>query len=242
MSLTAMNIQLCHRYWWFAWPTSWFFALWIIVAYPFFITIRCKKLFLLCLWSNNSQVILRLSTSLSFNSYGIQFPCFWIIPMAFKRLKIVDRLTFNDSASSSCVWLGSWWVKLPLPHLQTFLKMVWMFLVFHQNHLFHSIEINTHMLKSIKYNHYKWQLSTACCFSAALFFKWKQKLPANCILFGTKFDIFNAQKNNVYTLTKWYWKLKSHNGALNMKVTTIWPDAIVLVTPFHENPLKLVHT
>ena len=62
---------------------------------------------------------------------------------------------------------------------------------------------------------------------------------------GTKFDIFNAQKNNVvYTSAKWHihWKLKPHNGALNMKVTIIWPDAIELVTQSLENPLKLMHT
>ena len=66
------------------------------------------KNFFFCVFEDNSQVILRLSMSLGFNSYGNQFPCFWIIPMTFKHLEIVDRSTFNDSTSSSCVWLGSW--------------------------------------------------------------------------------------------------------------------------------------
>jgi len=61
-----------------------------------------KKLFLLCLWSKFTGYF--ASFDLGFNSYGIQFPCFWIISMAFKRLEIVNRLTFNDSASSFCVW------------------------------------------------------------------------------------------------------------------------------------------
>jgi len=46
--------------------------------------------------------------------------------------------------------------------------------------------------------------------------------------------------NVLYTHYDTYWKLKPHD-ALNMKVATIWPDAIVLVT-FFKNPLKLMHT
>ena len=105
--LGTMNIRLCRRCWWFA-CTMIFCILDYRIYFSSSVTIRCKKLFLLCLWSNNSQIILRFSMSLGFNSYDTQFLCFWIIPMAFKCLEIVDRSTFNDSVSFSYVWLESW--------------------------------------------------------------------------------------------------------------------------------------
>ena len=45
----------------------------------------------------------RRSISLGFNFYGTQFPCFWNIPMALRRLEIVCLVTPNDSANSSYV-------------------------------------------------------------------------------------------------------------------------------------------
>jgi len=48
--------------------------------------------------------------------------------------------------------------------------------------------------------------------------------------------LFTLRQNDIY------WKLKPYDSALNMKIIIIWPDAIVLVTLFIENPLKLMHT
>jgi len=67
-------------------------------------TIRCKKLFRLCLASSISHVKNRRSTFLGFNSYRTQFPCFWIIPNDFKQYEIVCWVTPNVSASSFCIW------------------------------------------------------------------------------------------------------------------------------------------
>ena len=92
--------------------------------------------------------------SLGFNSYGTQFPYFWIIPMAFKHLKIVDRSTFNDSASSSCDWLESWSSKTSTSSPLTLAGLDISCLPC-QNDLFYSDETSTHMSKSIEYNHYK---------------------------------------------------------------------------------------
>ena len=45
------------------------------------VTMRYKNPFRFCLQSSCSQANKRRSTSLGFNSYGIQFPCFWILLM-----------------------------------------------------------------------------------------------------------------------------------------------------------------
>ena len=50
---------------------------------------RCKNDFLSKRSKKISWVLIRLSMSLSFNSYGTHFPSFWIFPMACKRLEIV---------------------------------------------------------------------------------------------------------------------------------------------------------
>ena len=65
---------------------------------------RCENLFWFCLWSSCSQAKKRRSTSLGFNSYKSQFPCFWIIPMALMRFEMASWVTPNDSANSSRVW------------------------------------------------------------------------------------------------------------------------------------------
>lgn len=71
------------------------------------VTIQCKNPFLFCLWSSCSQVNLPLSTSFFFNSFGTQFPCFWMKPAALQREEIADCVTPNDFGSSSWVWIGS---------------------------------------------------------------------------------------------------------------------------------------
>ena len=68
---------------------------------------RCKNPFRFWLWSSCSQAAKRWSTSLDFNLYGTQFPCFWIIPMALRRIEITYWVTPNESANSSCVWRES---------------------------------------------------------------------------------------------------------------------------------------
>ena len=45
----------------------------------------------------------RSTTSFSFNSYGTQFPCFWIILMALRRFEMA-WVTPNDRANSSWFW------------------------------------------------------------------------------------------------------------------------------------------
>jgi len=60
----------------------------------------CKKTF--SFMPGISYVKNRCSTFFSFNSYGTQFPCFWIIPNDFKRYEIVCWVTPN--VSSFYVW------------------------------------------------------------------------------------------------------------------------------------------
>ena len=83
-----------------------FSTLWIIVVYPLFIASHdtMQKPFLFCRWSSSSHVTKRHSTSLDFNSYGTQYPCFWIIPNIFKRFETVDSSTCNVFPSSASVW------------------------------------------------------------------------------------------------------------------------------------------
>ena len=91
------------------WPSTWkhgnspwFSALEIIVMNPFFVpshnamqkslpSLPFKQLF-----TSKCR-----STSLGFNSYGTQFPCFWIIPMALRRFEMACWVTPNDRANSS---------------------------------------------------------------------------------------------------------------------------------------------
>ena len=82
------------------------YTLRVILVYPIFIASHdmIKKTFLFCNWSSCSRVKRRRSTSLGFNSYGTQFPSFWIIPNAFKRFETVVWSTPNNSASSASVW------------------------------------------------------------------------------------------------------------------------------------------
>ena len=49
---------------------------------------RFKNPFRFCLWSNCLQAKKRRLTSFGFNSYGTQFPYFWIILVASKRFKV----------------------------------------------------------------------------------------------------------------------------------------------------------
>ena len=60
--------------------------------------------FLFCRWSSSSHVTKRRLTSLGFNSYGNQCPCFWIIPNTFKRFETVDSSTCNVFPCSANVW------------------------------------------------------------------------------------------------------------------------------------------
>jgi len=53
-------------------------------------------------------------------------------------------------------------IKLSLSHFQTFSAGLDVPCLSYQNHLFYSVEINTHMLKSMGYNH---KLPTALTFS-----------------------------------------------------------------------------
>ena len=86
--------------------SPWFSALGIFEVDPFStpLTMQCKNPFRFCLWSSCSQAKKRHSTSLGFNSYGTQFLCFWIIPMALRHFEIAYWVTPNDSANFSYLW------------------------------------------------------------------------------------------------------------------------------------------
>ena len=71
------------------------------------LTIRCENPFFFGRWSSFSLVTRYRSMTLGFNTYGTQCPCFWIIPNAFKRFKMVVLSTLNDSISSACIWQES---------------------------------------------------------------------------------------------------------------------------------------
>jgi len=105
-----MNVWLGRRCRCMTGISPWSFPPGIIVVDPFLssVTIRCKKFFRLCHWSNCSHVHKQRSMSFDFNLYGTQLPCFWVIPRARQRLATVERSTSNDSASFSCVWDESW--------------------------------------------------------------------------------------------------------------------------------------
>ena len=87
---------------------------------------RCKNSFQFYLWNSCSQATKRCSTSLGFNRYGTQFPCFWIIPMALRRFEMACLVTPNESANSSCVWLSLQQVMPPIRNL-------WKFSLFHRH-------------------------------------------------------------------------------------------------------------
>ena len=119
----SMNIRLGCRCWSMVRWSLWFPLLWIIVDPLSWIFYHqwlydAKKPFRLCLVSSISYVKNRRSTFLSFNSYGTQFPCFWIIPNDFKRYEIVCWVTPNVSASSFC-GTNLHPIMLPIPRLRT---------------------------------------------------------------------------------------------------------------------------
>lgn len=58
-----------------------------------------------------------LSTSLGFNSYNTQFPCFWIIPNFFKRMKSVCWVTPNAQSAFTTEVDP---VKPSIPHFRTY--------------------------------------------------------------------------------------------------------------------------
>lgn len=90
----------------FHWQSWWFPLLcvsrWIHILSP--VTIRCEKLFRLCLVSSITHVQSQRSTFFVFSSYGIQFSGFWIIHIDFKPCKTSCWATFNVSGSSSSIW------------------------------------------------------------------------------------------------------------------------------------------
>ena len=65
---------------------------------------RCRNSSWFGLWSSCSQGKKRRTTSLGFNYYGTQFPCFWIIPMSLRRFGMTCCISPNHSANSSCFW------------------------------------------------------------------------------------------------------------------------------------------
>ena len=108
------------------------------------------------------------------------------------------------NSANSCVWLGSWSSKASTSPSSNFFDLD-RFLVFRQNHLFYSVEIRIHMLKSMEYNHHKFP--TALLIFSSIFLQMEAKKQSFLKLrfVGTKFDIFNAQKNNVvYPLVEWH--------------------------------------
>ena len=135
-------------------------------------------------------------------------------------------------------------VKLPLPHLPTFSAGPSTFLIFHVITFFiASKPVLTYWNRWS--NHHKFP--TAFVDFQQQFFSnrsKKAKLPANCILLAQNLTYLMLKKTMLFILRQnyTYWKLKPHDDALVMKVATIWPDAIVLVTPSLENPLRLIHT
>ena len=166
-----------------------------------------------------------------------QFLCFWIIPVAFKRLEIVNRSTFNDFASS-CVWLRSWSSKASTSSSSNFFGPGHS-LSFVPNYLFISS-------KPVFTCWNRWSIITIS-FRQHLFqqhFSSNGSKKANCVLLAQNSTYSMLKKTILFTLrhNDTYWKLKPHNDALKMKIVTIWLNAIVLVTPSLKNPLKLMHT
>ena len=59
---------------------------------------------------DNSVVFLLVLQPFLFQSsaqahqFRVQFPCFWIIPMALRPFELICWVTLNASANSSCVW------------------------------------------------------------------------------------------------------------------------------------------
>ena len=105
-SLLSMNIAYWLWCWWLAGVYPWFFAVGIVEVDPLIIA------------SNNGMqkclFFKRLNFSpfnVSFNSYGIHFLCFWIFPIALKRLEIIlwptpnanfFRIWVESSSSNAC--------------------------------------------------------------------------------------------------------------------------------------------
>ena len=86
-----------------------FFLLRVVVEYPLLTSSHnpMQKIFSL-LSLNQLFASEKLPFNVSrFQFIGTQFPCFWIIPMAFNHTETACWITPNDSASSSCVWLWS---------------------------------------------------------------------------------------------------------------------------------------
>ena len=101
-----MVIWFCGRCWCMAGLTPRFSTLRIIVVYPLFIACHdtVQKPFLFYRWSSSSHLTKRRSTPLGFNSNGTQCPCFWIIPITFKRFETVDSSTRNVFPSFASAW------------------------------------------------------------------------------------------------------------------------------------------
>lgn len=89
----------------------WIFISCVQIMYPFFITSRntMQKPLFFCYWNKCLHVKSHLSTSLSINSYGSQFPCFIILSNVFKRFKTVLWSTPNYSEKSASSWHNFPW-------------------------------------------------------------------------------------------------------------------------------------
>ena len=159
------------------------------------VTIRCKTDFVSCLWSKISQMVFRFSICLSFNTFGTHFPDFCIFPIALKRSEIVCCATFNISAI--CFWLkvgsssnivcnsmsSNFFGGLPRSSFLTSKSP--------------SLNRRNHLLHVASDRAWSPYASTSIrCDSAALFFKWKQKIKAlrKSSVSGTKSVIFNLMK------------------------------------------------
>jgi len=108
--LRTIDIRLYRWCWCMARLISRSSTLRIILVHPFLlpVTIWCEKPFLFCR-SSCLHMRRRRSTSLGFNSYRTQYPCFWIISNTFKHFQTIVWSTANDSASSVSVWQKSSW-------------------------------------------------------------------------------------------------------------------------------------
>ena len=85
--------------------SPWFSAVEIIVVDPFLVAghIAMQKPLMILSLKKMFTNKKRCPTSLDFNLYGTQSPCFWLIPMALRRFEMTCWVTPNDSANSSCV-------------------------------------------------------------------------------------------------------------------------------------------
>jgi len=150
--LRAMDIRICCECWCMIGLTPWLVSLWIVVVYPLFITSNdtmqkwCKKPFRLCCWSNYLHVKKRLSKSLGFNSYVLNFLAFESFPIIFNAWKWLIELVPMILQVLLAFDMDLYRIMPPILHLQPILVLEHVFCLQHQNHHFWRVETSRGML------------------------------------------------------------------------------------------------